>query len=860
MKSLFKLVCVSVLVFSSLLIGCSDDEAGGTPQLTAFEIPSLSIQGTISETDHTVGGQAPYTADVSALVATFKTTKETIVTVNGVVQESGKTPNDFSQPIVYQLSIKDGETVQYTVTLQIAEAEDNDEHNAMLKNLGVETELGQRKDPDGNDVREDYNPLNRKISTVFKLNELYVTGLTVNDVQENLMDDKAATYANLLTKEGDYAWTKNPKVSAAGDLDADGFDEVAVLLLNTNTWALELRLIEDASDNYMTTVYTVVDLEDLSDLFKETYDKYWKLDIAVADVDEDPEKEILITANDTLYVLDDPKQEFKIIDSKTYSGATKDQFVRVAAGDLDMDGKDEFVVTDGQWDASGTAEYYIYDQKVETELKSGQVSAEVDGVNRVLFTADVQIGDFDGDRLPEIAFIGDFGGDHNTGILIMDDAKKTTPFQFLPVFQEDGNEGDERLPATAVTDLNGDRVNELVVEEDIWALDGGAFAQPYGKDPLPRIHYSLITVGDITGDYLDDIILFKENWEDGIFIYGLDSTHAFVQLDRIQNVKEGTFTTLTVVNADADSAVVEFQQTELLFTEPRIIAAMSCPPYHATAGQDNNDTGTTFGKSKGQEVVTEQSVGFSVGFSFGYEWEAPFGVAKASFKTTVENSFDWTASKSTQIETSIAYSSGPNEDKIVFSTIPFDVYYYKVLSSPDSTQVGSTLTINVPRKPQVLSVDREFYNKFNGNSPDITPEVMGHAIGDVHSYPNKAKKDELVKNGGLQSDLASVGAGSGYVTLGISKSEGEGQGTSFDMSVTFEAEFGAGGVTAGVSAGFHYGYGYEVTNTESTFYEGMVGDIPSENYTGELMYQFGLFTYEKSYRGQRFVMVDYWVE
>ena len=80
------------------------------------------------------------------------------------------------------------------------------------------------------------------------------------------------------------------------------------------------------------------------------------------------------------------------------------------------------------------------------------------------------------------------------------------------------------------------------------------------------------------------------------------------------------------------------------------------------------------------------------------------------------------------------------------------------------------------------------------------------------------------------------------------------------MSVGFEAEVGVAGTTAGMSASFDYGYAVEITNTESTFFEGEAGDIPSDKYSADLLYQFGLFTYSKSYRGQRFAMVDYRVE
>jgi hypothetical protein len=102
--------------------------------------------------------------------------------------------------------------------------------------------------------------------------------------------------------------------------------------------------------------------------------------------------------------------------------------------------------------------------------------------------------------------------------------------------------------------------------------------------------------------------------------------------------------------------------------------------------------------------------------------------------------------------------------------------------------------------------------------------------------------------------------GSGYQTIGIRISQGRGTGTYSDISTTIEAEYGLGGVTFGMSSGFHYGFGYTVTNTQSTFYEGKVGDIPSGSYTSGMSYIFGLFTYPCTLDEQNFTVVNYWVD
>ena len=219
---------------------------------------------------------------------------------------------------------------------------------------------------------------------------------------------------------------------------------------------------------------------------------------------------------------------------------------------------------------------------------------------------------------------------------------------------------------------------------------------------------------------------------------------------------------------------------------------------------------------------------------------------------TVEESMDWISSQSSEIEKYIAYSSGPDEDKVIFTAIPFDVYYYTVVSSPDPSEIGKPMTINIPREMQTLSVSRTFYNTKNGDKPDIDGQVLNHTIGNVWSYPSLLERNALLTNDGLYSIDSPVDVGSGSITVGISTTQGQGTGTFSDFSVKVESEVGSGGFTAGVSAGFHYGHEYTVTNTESTMYEGTVGDIPDTHYSADKAYIFGLFTYPFEHEEQTF--------
>ena len=76
------------------------------------------MQGTITETARTIALKAPAGTDPSALVAVFASSGER-VTVAGVNQESGTTPNDFSRPVEYVVEGSDGSRVSYVVRVEV---------------------------------------------------------------------------------------------------------------------------------------------------------------------------------------------------------------------------------------------------------------------------------------------------------------------------------------------------------------------------------------------------------------------------------------------------------------------------------------------------------------------------------------------------------------------------------------------------------------------------------------------------------------------------------------------------------------------------------------------------------------------
>ncbi len=84
--------------------------------ITAFSFAGLDSTGAIDESTKTIAVSVPGGTDVTTLVATFTTTGSS-VRVGSVVQESGVTANDFSNPVIYTVKALNGSMASYTVTV-----------------------------------------------------------------------------------------------------------------------------------------------------------------------------------------------------------------------------------------------------------------------------------------------------------------------------------------------------------------------------------------------------------------------------------------------------------------------------------------------------------------------------------------------------------------------------------------------------------------------------------------------------------------------------------------------------------------------------------------------------------------------
>ncbi|MGB5348133.1 MAG: hypothetical protein WBN10_00945 [Polyangiales bacterium] len=696
----------------------------------------------------------------------------------------------------------------------------------------------------------------------------------------------------------------------AGDVDDDGLEEIVIVFVDTSAVdrLVKIKVIEDMEDGYQELEETIADGDGVMDVSIATGDFNGDgADQVVVVLTKDAESELLFLTPQSggdgepasRYTVDE--EASKVLAHVTE--ATLDT-VEIATGNLDYDNPDELAVVVNEYigtPSQGVATYYVYDDEKRdfAALDSGNVSG-TDGQAYVARQADVTIGDVDGDGIEEVIFAGltEFGtscngSDYGAILTVLDDAKHDlVPLSakfFEPFFSKCPAFGPWRLRFIHVNalDLDGDSIDEVQANQFIWEdlAATGSFGEPnwempenifVDEDSDASVYITSATTsieaGDVTGDGRENILTYTQSQGD-VLIFGLSmiETVGFTELSRIEASSSANSQTrvgplLVPVNVDMDSPVLKYSDGmyQLVFTEPIVVAVMAAAPCGEGIGQNTAACSVSFGQSESSMIDASITVSVKASAHVGVKTAAniPFvGEVGSDFKKTVTVTASLSAGASYVVEKSRVFTTGPLEDGVVFTTIPYDRYTYKILSHPDPELVGGEVVVSLPREPIMLKVEREFYNaSIVEASFPIDGNVFSHTVGDIESYPSVSEKNSLLSEyDGLENGPISVGQGEGSDGLGIDVSSAISLGASLGVEYEESVDVTAGPALAGYSVGYGASASLTISSGASTSYSVTVGDLDAENFAAN-QYSYGMFTYVQPVSGQEFEVINFWVE
>ena len=140
--SKISLFVIGLLFSTALYTSCEDKgtidtNTGQSADIVAFTFTGIYGEAEIDRKARSVKAKADETVDLTAVVAVFTLPDRAIAKVGGIVQESRKTTNNFTHPVIYKITSGDGKTVKnWTITI-IGGYDENNINNDNGKNVYV---------------------------------------------------------------------------------------------------------------------------------------------------------------------------------------------------------------------------------------------------------------------------------------------------------------------------------------------------------------------------------------------------------------------------------------------------------------------------------------------------------------------------------------------------------------------------------------------------------------------------------------------------------------------------------------------------------------------------------------------------
>lgn len=483
---------------------------------------------------------------------------------------------------------------------------------------------------------------------------------------------------------------------AAGDMDGDGYDEIAVYSANkVSVYSYENNQLKEIA------THKVLDLGKREHSTEAQYKKLGSaiVTLAFGDLDADDKDELVIAENMPywshniekgtvgIYALENkqlkPKHNLSL---QHYNETAQNnhyaiRYVNVATGDIDGDNKDELIaagyysgyenyakcsrdniwynivkVEDGKYKNSGWK---------STEFKTQDLLGRVvDNEKQLIPPVSLTCAATQGVGYAEQVFLG--------GCLYT--VKNDNSLEYLTRISTNREYKKD----------DGKKANK----EEIFVVNVVAGNFNGNRNGQEQIVYAFGMKHDDSDRYWYDIgYINKKNPgnSDSDYWYGQEQVMNFESsYNRDSNKRRASlYLSLAAVDCDNDSTLMRYKGQEVTWTKPEVLTILQSAPYFQDLEDTRgylNQSQTAYGKGNGITSSATAGGGLSIGTYVSFEQDfSVFGVKIASIEAEAQSkhSFNYSYEGSTTKTISVAYSGSAGDDYAIVYAVPFMEYQYE---------------------------------------------------------------------------------------------------------------------------------------------------------------------------------------
>ncbi|MBN1417996.1 MAG: hypothetical protein JXP34_04425 [Planctomycetes bacterium] len=303
---------------------------------------------------------------------------------------------------------------------------------------------------------------------------------------------------------------------------------------------------------------------------------------------------------------------------------------------------------------------------------------------------------------------------------------------------------------------------------------------------------------------------------------------------------------------DGDDLMLRYTgNKELSLGDPLPLVLMAPPPWKDGISQNVGLTRSTYEHGEGSSEAVSVSLGAAITGWAGFQTQIP-EIAGVTVKAKIGGELKVTRTDASITGYAQGFTSGYDDECIVFQGTLYESYAYELIAPPEAVAeaAGRPLWLDIPVATTSFMWSVEKYNGMVPESRRIDPSILGITMGAPGTYMTNGAASELVKDyvGWMTPGSMEVCQGGLAGSQKIRLVEEHATQEARSWSISVETELKVGPVLGGVSIGATGADIFRSSVSEEMVYTGSVGCIEDAAEQARWSYTWGVVVYNRGVR------------